>query len=119
MEPSNYLPIRARKHVDDFSFGAAAPIVPDALCGDAIAVQDLAHFAWPNEQIVAAVIRHEESESVGMSLHRATDEVELRCDAELAFAVAHHETIVLESGELRFELAHGVVGDAESARELR
>ena len=69
---------------------------PDPRRGHAIAVQHLVHLARRQEQIVAAVVGNEKSETVGMALHRAGHEVELGDDAELALAIDEQLAVALE-----------------------
>jgi 3-dehydroquinate synthase class II len=119
VQASDDFVIRSGEHVDDFAFRAAAPIVAGAFDVDAIPVEDLAHFARRNEQVIAAIVGNDESESIRMTLDRSTDEIELRGDAKLAATVAHHKAGMFELGDLRVDVVNCVIGHAKAARKLR
>ena len=76
------------EHLDDLALGTAAPVGARDARRDAIAVEHLVHFARRQEQVGTARVGHQEAEAVGMPLYGAGDEVELRGEADLAFAVA-------------------------------
>ena len=99
--------------------GPAAPVEPHALGADAIAVQRLVHFVWRQEQIVAAGIGDEESVSVGMALHCAGDEIQLRDDAKLALAIDQQLAVALERGYAGIESVLLLLADMKSLGELR
>src|SRR5438046_3726191 len=101
VEPADNFAIGASEHVDDFALGTAAAVIADAFGAHTIAVQNLAHLARRKEQIVATLVRHEEAESIGVSLNGAGHEIELGGDAKLTLAVPHDKTGALQLGKLR------------------
>ena len=62
-------------------------------------MQHLVHLARVQEEVVAAVVGHEEAEAVRMALHDADDEVELGDDAQLALAVGEDLAVALHRRE--------------------
>ena len=100
------------------AFGASAAVVTDALRRDAIAVQNLAHFARREEKIIAAVVRHEKSEAVRMALDGAGHKIELRRDAKLTLAIPHDEAGAFELRNLRVEWSARLLRDAEPPHEI-
>jgi hypothetical protein len=62
------------QHLDDGALRATAFVAPGDACRRTVAVKQHAHLAVRQEQVVAAVIRHEEPEAVAVAAHRADDE---------------------------------------------
>ena len=118
VQPPDHLAVGAFEDVDDRAFGAAAAVDTDALGGDAIAVQRLVHLARAEEQIVAAGVGNEKAEAIRMTLDLAGDDVELGDDADFALAIDEHVAGAFERGKVLRKCAFGVVGDAQTAREL-
>ena len=85
---------------------------------DAIAVQRLVHFVRRQEKIVTAGIGNEKSVAVGMALHGAGDEIELRDDAKLALAIDQQLAVALERGYAGIESVLLLLADMKSLCEL-
>ena len=96
VQPADDAAVGALEDVDDLAFGPAAPVDADALARDAVAVQHLVHFSRRQEEVVAAVVRNEEAEAVGVPLHGAADEIELGDHAQLALAVDEQLAVALQ-----------------------
>jgi hypothetical protein len=62
-------------------------------------VQDFAHFLGAEEEVLAAVIAHEEPEAVGVALHAPADEIQLFHHADRIPAVADDLAVALHRGE--------------------
>ena len=110
--------IRARQHVDDLSLGPAAAIHARAPRRRAIAVQHLVHLRLAQEEVGAAIVGNEKAVAVGMPLHRAGDEVELRGDAKLALAVHQQLAVALHRGDASQERVARALVDRHRPREL-
>ena len=103
VQAADDLAIDALEHLDDFSFRPAATVGAALAQRGAIAVQHLVHFARAQEVIVAAVIRYEKPEAIGMALHGAEDQVELGDDAQFALAIGEQLAVALHGGEAAVE----------------
>ena len=77
------------QHLHQLALGAASPVAADDARDHPIAVKDLAHLLRPDEQIGATVVANDETETVGMPLHPAADQVRLVGQQVGAAAVAH------------------------------
>ena len=99
VEAADDLAVRARQHLDDVAFGAAAAVDAALAHDGTVAVQHLVHLARVQEEVVAAFVGHEEAEAVRMTLHGADREVELGDDAQLALAVGEELAVALHRGE--------------------
>src|SRR5690606_14767674 len=68
-------------HLDDAAFATATPVETGHSHKGAVAVEDQAHLRRAEEQIVTAVIRHEETEAVAVATDAPANQVELvhRC----------------------------------------
>src|SRR5690606_33420584 len=105
-------------HFDHRDLAAAAPVDADLTRHDAIAVQNLLHLARADEAVRPTVLAHEKAVAVGMSLHPATDEIELVDQAQRAAAVLHHATLVLEVLQRLLKLRGCGAAEAEATCEL-
>ena len=82
-------------------------------------MQRLVHFVRRQEKIVTAGIGNEKSVAVGMALHGAGDEIELRDDAKLALAIDQQLAVALERGYAGIESVLLLLADMKSLGELR
>jgi hypothetical protein len=96
------LAIRARQH-STISPSGAAPVDADRPSRRAIAVQRLVHLARRQEEVGAAGVGHEEAEAVGMALHGAGDEVELRGEQSSPLRFCEHVAAAHELVDARGE----------------
>ena len=106
------------EHLDDGALRAAAFVAPGDACRRTVAVKQHAHLAVRQEQVVAAVIRHEEPEAVAVAAHRADDE--RKPVDEAVFMGAVHEQLAFASHRaepLQERLARAGFLDAEPGRE--
>ncbi len=110
--------VRAFEHVDDLAFGPAAPVGADAPDRRAIAVQHLVHLARAQENVGRAIVRHEKAEAVGVALHGAGDEVELRHHAQLALAIHEQLAVALHRVDAAEERVACALVDGEETHEL-
>ncbi len=118
MQPADDGAVCAHENVDDLAFRPAAPIGAGAATRRAVAVEHLVHLARPQEQIRTAIVGDEKSETVGMSLHRSGDEIELGDDAQLALAVHQQLTVALHRGDAAEESVARALVDDHRAGEL-
>ena len=110
--------IGALQHLDDLAFRPAAAIGAGLAQRRAVAVQHLVHFARAQEIVVAAFVRDEEPEAVGMALHGADDEVELGDDAQFALAVGEQLAVALHRRQPAVERLARDGADGEFALEV-
>ncbi|MCY1291207.1 hypothetical protein D9M70_403880 [compost metagenome] len=69
--------VGALEHLDDGTLAAAAAVKAGNPCEHDVAVEHQAHLPGAEEQVVAAVVRHQEAEAVTMAADAPTDQVEL------------------------------------------
>ena len=69
--------VRALDHLDDAAFTPAAPIETCHPHQRPITIEHQAHLRRAEEQVVTAVIRHEEAEAITMATDATADQVEL------------------------------------------
>ena len=118
VQPPDDGAVRALENVDDLAFRATAPVGAGAAHRRTVAVQHLVHLARSEEDIGAAVVGNEKAEAVGVSLHGAGDEVELRDDAELALAVHQQLAVALHRIDAVEECVACAPVDCHGPREL-
>ena len=99
VEPADDFPVAAREHIDDRALGSAAPVDSDSTCRRPVAVQRLAHLVGCKEKVGAAVVGQEKAETVGMTLHRPGEQIQLGDDTEFALAIGHQLTITFHRRE--------------------
>ena len=118
VQAPDHFDVGARQHFDDLALGPSAAI-RSALAHDrAVSMQHLVHFARVQEVVVAAVLGDEKAEAVGMPLHDADDEIELRDDAQFALAVGEQLAVALHRRETAGEGFARDRRDVELALEL-
>ena len=98
-QAANDLVVDALQHLDDLALGAAAAVGAGLAHRDAIAVQRLVHLARTEEAVLAAIVRYEEAEPVGVALDGADREVQLRDDAQLALAIGEQLSVAFHRRE--------------------
>ena len=81
---------RALQHLDDRGLAAAAAVDTGDARDDAVTVPQAAHLARAQEQVVAALVRMQEAESVRMADDPTVDQVLVVDDAVTAAPVAYH-----------------------------
>src|SRR5690606_10502578 len=67
----------ARQYLDDTAFAPAAAVGVADLGQHRVAVEDRAHLAWAQVEVVTAVLGHHEAVAVLVALHHALDQVHL------------------------------------------
>ena len=99
IQAADHAVIGALQHLDDLGLGTAAPVHAALPHHHHIAVQHLVHFLLAEEHVRPAVLRDQETESVGMALHLALDQIELFHHADIAFAIAHDLPVALHRAQ--------------------
>ena len=103
--------MRALDHLDDAAFTTATAIETCHPYQRPITIEHQAHLRWAEEQVVAAVIRHEEAKAVTVTADATTDQVELVHRGIGATAGIDELTITLhcaQSASQGFELIFGM-----------
>ena len=119
VDAADDLAIRALDDVDDGAFGTSALVDADQAHHRAVAVQCLVHFLGPEKHVRSAGVGDQETESVGVPLNLARDQIELGDDAELPLAVGHQLTFARHRCQTTFKsIALGGPVHAERNREL-
>ncbi len=91
--------MRVLQHFDDLALGSAAPVGAGDARDDSIAVQHLVHFARAEEKIRAAVVAHQEPESVRMPVDAPAYEIGFFGDADRVTAIADDIAVALHRRE--------------------
>ena len=115
---SDHFLVGAFEHLHDLAFGPAAAVGAGDAHDHPVAVQYLAHFLGPEEDVLAAVVADHETEAVGMALHAAADEVGLLRQEIGAAAVAQDLAIALHRLQAPLEELVLLRGDVERLHEF-
>ena len=113
------LPRAPLEHFDDGALGTAAIVAPRDARRRAVAVEQHAHLAVRQEQVVAlALVRHQEAKAVAMAAHGADDHGQAVHQAVLVRAVDQQLAVARHGAEALGErLALLRVADAEQRGE--
>lgn len=91
--------VGAFQHLHYPALAAAAPIDAQHAGQGAIAVQHRTHLFGRKEQIVAAFVGHQETETVGVTHHPAAHQIHFFRQAVVAIAVENHLAVALHGAQ--------------------
>ncbi len=109
--------VRARYHLDDRRFAAAATVHARLAHHHDVAVKNLAHFVRTEIKIFALLGNHE-AVAVGMPLDAPLDQIELGGDQDRALAIAQDLAVALHRAQAPLERIALLGLDGEPLREF-
>ena len=113
-EAAGDLPCPVLEHLDDRALGPSTIVATGHATRGAVSMEQHPHFAVREEQVVAAVVGHEEAEAVAMTAHRADDDREPIDQAIFVGAIDEELPFARHCAEpLRQRLALRRLADAE------
>ena len=98
-EAADHGPLRALQNLDDRALLAAARINAADAGQRPVAVQHLAHLAGGEKQVLAALLRNQEAEAVGMAADAPAHQVHLARQAVEVAAVAQNLAVALHGAQ--------------------
>ena len=118
MQPANHALLSALQDFHHLALRPSPPVGAADATNGPIAMQELMHLLWSEEEIRTAIIPHEEAESVRVTLHAPAHEVELGHDADCPAPVPHDLAFPLHCGESSCEALSPMRIDAQQTFKL-
>ena len=113
LESADHALVAALEHLDHYRLALAATRRRALAAEHSVAVQHLLHLGRAEEQVAGGIVRHQETEAVGMALHPTADQVHLGRQSEGAAPIGDHLAFALHGCEAAREAFCGLRGDVQ------